>query len=288
MIFGVSLAAPLALAYPALADNQFMNINFDGDTIASQPATNTTVTYPITQPYAIGGYDPDPDPNNGAYESPPTPADGTILVGDAPGISKGAILTTDPGNNQIGALWMDTEYNQSSQVMKLSFDLNVLNAPSALTAQTKFLNGNPADPVGILLGVNSFQSGNSGFDFAAAPTSSSGGVFGVRTADNTGLTSFFNYTNGDSYHIELDANYSTGTVDAYVNGTLEESGAPMQSGIVPGANPDETFIFLNGQPGDANSVAIDNIEASVPEPASLGLLAIGGGALLMRRRKCPA
>jgi len=276
----VGMSWPL-WSIPAMAD-PFMNINFDGDTVGNPPATNTTITYPITQPYSIGGYS---DSTTNPYgDSPPTADDGTVLVGNPDGMSKAAVLTSNSSNDQEGAVYLDTEYSVTTQTLQVSFDVDVLNAPPAATIQTKILNGGPSS-VGILLGVNNFQSGNSGFDFAIAPTSGTGGIFGIRTADNTGLTSFFSYTDNSVNHVELDANYSTGTVDAYVNGTLEESGDPMQSGIVPNANPDETFIYLNAEPGYANSVAIDNIQASVPEPASLSLLGIGALALLRRRRR---
>jgi hypothetical protein len=280
----LGITAPLWFMSGAALADPFMNITFSGDTVGQPPATNTNTALPITQPYALGGYDPDPDPNNGAEESPPTAADGTILVGNPDGMPNAAVMTTNPDDNQIGALWMDTEYNVTSELVKLSFEVDIISG-SPTTAQTKTLNGDPTQTVGVLLGINSFDAGNTGFDFAAAPTSGSGGIFGLRSPTSDNLTSFFNYSDDTPYNVEIDANYGTGLMNAYVNGTLEASNLPMVAGIDPAANPDETFIFENGELGYANSVALTNIEASVPEPASTGVLIFAGAAALMRRRR---
>ncbi len=276
-----ALTSALAISAPAFAD-PFMNINFDADTPGNPPATSTNTTLPITQPYSLGGYSA--LTTNPYGDSPNTPDEGTILVGSPDGMSNAAVMTTNPTDAEVGALYMDTEYSVTSQSVQLSFDLDIKNQPASATGQLKTLNGGPST-VGILLGINNFQAGNTGFDFAAAPTSAAGGVFAVRSPDNGNLTSFFNYSLNTPYHIEIDANYDTGLMDTYVNGALEASGLPMASGIVPNANPDETFIFLNGEAGYANEVAIDNIEASVPEPASLSVLGLGACALLARRRR---
>src|SRR5579862_8586285 len=232
LVLALSGIASLALAGPAIAD-PFMNINFDGDTVGQPPATSTNTTLPITQPYALGGYSA--VTVNPFGDSPNTPDEGTILVGNPDGMSQAAVMTTNPTDNQVGTLWMDTQYSVTSQVMKLSFDVDIKNGPPAATQQLKTLNGGP-QTVGILLGINNFQAGNSGFDFAAAPTSGTGGIFGLRSPDTTNITSFFNYSDNTPYHVELDANYSTGLLDAYVNGNLEAGGLVMQSGAVPAAN----------------------------------------------------
>jgi hypothetical protein len=273
------LATPLMMATGAFADAPFMNIAFDGDPIGQPPATNTTTTLPITQPYSLGGYGP--LTTNPYGDSPPTPSDGTVLVENT-GTMTAAVLTSNSTNDQEGAVYMDTQYSVLSQFVQESFDLEILNQPPAATIQPVTLNGGP-DVGGIIFGVNNFQAGNPGFDFDVVPTGASNGVFGIRTADGNGVTSFFNYSDNTVYHIQLDADYSADTVDAYVNGNLEETGDPMRSGVVANANPDETFIYLNAEPGYANSVAIDNIQASVPEPASISLLGMGALALLKRR-----
>jgi hypothetical protein len=271
--------------------SSFMNINFNGDTVGAQPGTNTAIGYPITQPYAIGGYDPNPDPNGGAYSSPPTAADGTIVVGNASGITKGAILTTDPNNNQIGALWMDTEYAVSANHLSLSFDLNVLAGTTA-TGQDGTLSTD-SSTVHTLFGVNTFSSGTT-LRFNALATSASGGAFGLRTSDGLGgytITPFFNYTNGDTHRITLNADYNSGLVSVLVDGTTELTNFAFSTSSSSNTTVFETFFYLNGDlnTNASNSVALDNVTAAaVPLPTSawmgLSLLAGMGGLALLRRR----
>lgn len=108
----ISVAAALTLAVlatSALADVQFLNVNFDADTIGSAPATTNSGVWsignPVSRPNGIGGYDSDPLPlSDPGYKSPPTASCGTIVVGNATGISQGAVLTSNNTNNEVGAL----------------------------------------------------------------------------------------------------------------------------------------------------------------------------------------
>src|SRR5215212_9456920 len=72
-----------------------INITFQGDIVGSAPGVNPTPGNPMTQPSAIGGYDPN-------YASPPSPASGTIVVGNPSGASKEAVLTTNSTNAELG------------------------------------------------------------------------------------------------------------------------------------------------------------------------------------------
>jgi hypothetical protein len=275
-----AVAAALAFAASQTAQAlEFLHINFDNDTIGNAPTTGaSTPVIPI--PGALGGYwsgtvDPFGD-------SPPTANSGTILVGNAPSMTKAAVWNTNSANNEVGALYMDTGFSQASQLFYLSFDLNVLAAPAAATGQLKFLD-NTATQVGILFGINVFNNGGP-IRFAAAPTSSTGGVLSVRSADNTNLISFFDYTNGDTHNVRIDADYSSGTLNAYVDNNLELANFAFAAPNLT-ATTSEIFMFLNGESGYSNSIAIDNISASVPEPASVALLGVGALALIARRRK---
>lgn len=271
-----------------------ININFEGDTSGSQPTVNTMPGDPVTQPYAIGAYNPSDN-----YESPPTAASGTIVIGNPSGGSKEAVLTTNQNNPSLGALWMDVNgFNLAAQKLHLSFDVNILAAPTTATGQPKILNGGTA---GILLGMNTYTASDQGpdwaFRFAAAPTSENGGVFAFRTPDNSELIPFFNYSEGTQYSLAIDADYSTGKLNASVNGVQQLTDyAFWAGGGKTNVITDEIFFHLNGEgnPAFSSSVALDNITAAaVPEPTGFlfgGLvccvigLAVGGWQIAEKLR----
>jgi hypothetical protein len=265
-----------------IASAASLNITFEGDTAGLPPTVDSTPDDPMVRPSAIGGY------TLLTEDIPPTPANGTLVVGGAPGMAQGAIMTTNPTNPVLGALWIDNNgFGLVGQEIRMSFDVNILDAPTVATTQPKILNGGVA---GIVLGMNTFltsPSGGVGFRFAAAPTSAGGGVFAFRTPDNTELIDFFNYTEGETYNVSIKADYTSGTLDAYVDGVLQLAGYTFLPGGASNVNTGEFFFHLNGELGNANSVALDNIRAfAVPEPASILLLvsALGGLAMLRRQR----
>jgi hypothetical protein len=274
LLVAISLSPAVALAAP------FMNIDFEGDAAGSAPSTDSTPDNPMTKPSAIGGY------TATTSDNPPTPANGTITVGSAPGMAQGVIMTTNPSNAVLGALWMDNNgFNVAGQQLRMSFDVNILAAPTDATTQPKALNGGTA---GILLGMNAFTNSGSqqSFRFAAAPTSAAGGVFAFRTADNLELVDFFNYVEGQTYNVAIEADYTTGKVRAFVDGILKISNHTFLTTNVPGAVTGEYFFHLNGEAGYANSVALDNIQSSViPEPASAALVGVATLGLFAARRR---
>ena len=253
-----------------------VNVNFDGDTLGAPPATSVPSGDVVSQPIAIGGF--------GA------PA-GSVLVGNAPGMSKGAILTTNAPNGAVGAQYLDvTGFSLPGQQLAMSFDINILSAPTNATAQPKILGGGIA---GILLGMNVHTSNSWAFRFAAAPTDANGGVFAFRTEDNSELIPFFNYEEGKTYRIDILANYSTGKLDAFVDGVQLLTGFAFWSSGAANVSTNEFFFHLNGEPGYSNVVAIDNLFATqAPEPASLLVWTLLGvttvGAARRARRKLPA
>jgi hypothetical protein len=273
----VAFAAMLAASFGSAHAVTFMDINFDADTLGAAPTTR----YPVpgtpnqTDLWAIGGYAVVP---------------GTILVNNAPGISKGVVLTTDSADGTLGSQWIDTAFAAVGQNVGLSFDINVLAAPTTATTQPKILDGGPGT-AGILLGMNAFSTAGS-FRFAVAPTSATGGVFSFRTPDNLGLVSFFNYNEGDKYHLDFDVDYTAGTLDAYVDGVLQLNDYSFLPGGASNVTTQEFFFHLNGEVGSANSVAIDNIFATVvPEPSTIAAAVIGLVGLTVasvRRRRVKA
>jgi hypothetical protein len=279
-----ALLAALSLSPAVASAAPFMNIDFESDTPGSAPTTDLTPGNPMTQPSAIGGYTLVSPP---AGDTPPTAGSGTIVVGNSPGMAQGAIMTTNPLNSELGALWVDNNgFNVAAQQVRMSFDVNILAAPTVATTQPKVLNGGTA---GILLGMNAFTNSGSqqSFRFAAAPTSAAGGVFAFRTADNLELVDFFNYVEGQTYNVAIEADYTTGKVRAFVDGVLKISNHTFLTTNVPGAVTGEYFFHLNGEAGFANSVALDNIQSSViPEPASAALAgAAACGLFVVRRRR---
>jgi hypothetical protein len=279
LLTALSLTPVVASAAP------FMNIDFEGDTAGLAPSTDLTPDNPMTKPWAIGGYTPLSPP---AGDTPPTAGSGAIAVGSAPGMAQGAIMTTNPLNGELGALWIDNNgFNVAAQQVRMSFDINIVAAPTEATAQPKILNGGTA---GILLGMNAAVSNGPGvwaFRFAAAPTSATGGVFAFRTPDNTELIDFFNYVEGTTYNVAIEADYGAGKLDAFVDGNLALSDYAFWNIGGPSVTTSEFFFHLNGEAGFANSVALDNIQSSViPEPASAALAGSAAlGLFVVRRRR---
>lgn len=262
-LFAAATSSPLSAA--------MININFDGDTVGLAPHTEAPSGPVMVYPTAYGSYG--------------TPA-GTVLVGNAFGMSQGAILSSDGANAELGAAWLDVNgFNLAGPQQSMSFDVNILAAPTTATTQPKILDGSGTG--GIILGMNAFTDTSApAFRFAAVPTSEGGGIFGFRSPDNTAITSFFSYTEGTTYQVRIDSDFSTGLLDAYIDGVKLLNGFAFWTSGNSSAAMSEYFFHLNGEPGFNNSVAIDNITAAqTPEPSSMVLLAAALGAIPAFRRK---
>jgi hypothetical protein len=135
--------------------------------------------------------------------------------------------------------------------------------------------------------MNTYTTNSWAARFAIAPTSAGGGVFAIRSPDNNDLQSFFTYAEGDTHNVKLVSNYNTGKVSTYVDDIFKGQFSFWNTGAT-GVTTQEFFFHLNGELGNANSVAIDNIVAAVPEPTGIALLGLGAGALLLRRRRTVA
>jgi hypothetical protein len=254
-----------------------IDINFEGDTVGSQPGVNSAPGSIVTQPYSIGGFlDPAPDP-----ETLPNATVGTIVVQNSMA-SQEALFTTNSTNASLGALWMDVNgFNLVGQQIRMSFDVAVVAAPTIATTQPKSL---PSGIAGILLGMNTHTSSDQGsewaFRFAVVPTMDNGGVFAFRTPDNMGLIPFFDYIEGMRYNVEILADYDTGKLDALVDGDQKLTDYAFWSGGKTNVATNEFFFHLNGETSSSTSVALDNITAnavaSTPEPASLAVWSVLG------------
>ncbi len=78
-----------------------MNVNFDGDTIGSAPATGPSAN-PVTLLSGIGGYD---SATTDPYGDNPVKADeGTAVVSNVGTMSKALVLTSDSTDNEQGAI----------------------------------------------------------------------------------------------------------------------------------------------------------------------------------------
>jgi hypothetical protein len=289
------VAAALGLTSTMVrADIQFLDQNFNSDTVGSAPAVGPSGPV-ITTPGSLGGYS-SVNPNG---DSPPdSSTEGTILVQNP---QNQAVFNSVASNSETGALYMDTGFNVASEQMTLAFDIDVLTAPSIMTtdnSQPMTINGDPSDIAGILFGARIYNSDNGqwAFSVAVVPTSADGGVFALRNVDNTNLTTFGSYTNGQDNRVTVVADYAAGTANAYVNGVLGTSAYPLRGGIDNTATSNELFMYMNGEnAGSGNSVAVDNIAgfdfanapAAAPEPATFAIwtagiaLAVG----VHRRRK---
>lgn len=225
-----------------------------------------------------------------ATASPPTAEYGTVASTVTPN-TMAATLTANPANGTLGALYLDGNPTGPtplvSDTVRLAYDVQVNTQPAVATVQPKNLNlslmGGPASAgtAGIMLGMNIYSThpvggGAWAFRFAMAPTSAGEGVFAMRSGDNTTLMAFGSYTVGTQYSLALDADYGTGTLDAYINGVLALNNYPFNS-LGAGTRTTEVFIHLNGETGTANSVSFENFQVTAPVPEPSTVLA---GALL--------
>jgi hypothetical protein len=282
----MGLAVLLALTSSSFGAVQFMNINFDGDTLGASPSLGPRAPLPITAPQAIGGY------SSTAYSAPPSPTDnGTVVVDNAAGMSKAAVWATSPTNDVVGSLFMDTGFGVASHGITVDFDIAILAATATANNQLMTVKGAPGS-VGALFGLRAYNShaGAWAFTFIVAPTSESGGIFALRDT-GTQLTAFGNYVNGQAHHVTLVGDYDAGVASAYLDGALAVTGFPLRGGPDTAATTSEIFMYMNGEAGYTNSLAIDNIaatDAAIPEPATMivwGLLGVVAASFGAWRRR---
>jgi hypothetical protein len=278
--FSFAVLASLGISSAILAaplSTPVVNINFDSLSVGSPVTGDLSVGNPgspETNPYGIGGF-PDTPPYNG-----------TVTVQNTTGLTKAALMTTTQGGT--GSQYLDTQFLTGvSNAVDVSFDLNVADVPGTGLPQS---GGGAAN--GQAFVVQGFGNSTLGgvvraFRFVVAPTTATTGSLALRNNTNGDVNSIGSYTEGDDHHVELVLDYGAQTLNAYLDNSLVASNVPfVDAGVTNGNLTDleELFIFQNGVEGQTNSVAIDNIQVSVPEPATLGLMAIAAPMLLRRRR----
>ena len=108
--------------------------------------------------------------------------------------------------------------------------------------------------------------------------------------NNTFYYSIPNYSASTAYQFEIDYNLGTQTVDYYIgSGASQKLMKSFTFGTATGTTPPPIrYVGAGVYAGTGNEIAnVQNFTASapVPEPASLGLFAIGGLALVLIGRK---
>jgi hypothetical protein len=246
------------------------DFTFDDQSIGSTPTTTTPGVDPQPQQhvYAIDGF-----PDTGPYS-------GSVTVNNAGTMSKAAVMTTTQGGT--GSQYMDTQFLTNGPQITVDFDLDVIDVPTTGLPQSA-----TSIPNGQAFVIQAFAESGGGNDrvwrFAASPTSATGGIFGMRDNSGGDIIPFATYNEGDTHHFKIVSDYSTDTVNVFMDGNPEVVGAPFVNAGATGM--DELFIFQNDVEGQTNSVAIDNIVTAVPEPASISMLGLGALALARRKRK---
>ena len=246
------------------------DFTFDDQAAGTTPITTTPGVDPQPQQhvYAIGGF-----PDTGPYT-------GTVQVNDAGTMSKAAVMVTTQGGT--GAQYIDTQFLTNGPQITVDFDLDVIDVPTTGLPQSA-----ASIPDGQAFVVQAFAESGGGNDrvwrFAASPTGPTGGIFGLRDNSGGDIIPFASYTEGDTHHFKIVSDYSTDTVNVFMDGNPAVVGAPFVNAGATGL--DELFIFQNNLENQPNIVAIDNIVTAVPEPASLSMLGLGVLSLARRKRK---
>ncbi len=254
-VIGLGLSA---VAGAAPLPVQVTNYNFDSQNVGDLAADGTVQ----------GGFPTSP------------PRTGTVTVQNVGGMNKAAHMVTTQGG--IGANYLDTSFSTgAAPLASVDFDLNLNDVPTSGIPQAT-----TAAPGGQAWVMQTFGAGpaaqNRVFRFVAAPTSATGGTFGMRNNTDGDVVNFGSYAEGTTYHIQILADFTAQNVDVYLDNALVLNDHPF---VNPTTNMQEHSMFQNGIEGQTNSVAVDNIVTAIPEPASIALVALGGAALLLRRRR---
>lgn len=215
----------------------------------------------------------------------------TITVGDAPGMSKAAIIdTTATGSSVYGYLDQYPADGLTPTVFGkngiYSFDINQI--ANSLDAGALF------DSESIVYGYISGEGWIWGL--ALNPTSTAGGDFYLVGPGYTTGSAIATFTTGTVNHVEINHDYIAGTFDLRINGSLVAAQVPFDVGpeifyprasLTTNYQIKEIFAFsFNAGTGDRVITAFDNITYTleVPEPSAMLLTAIGVAALGMLRR----
>ena len=268
-ILTAAIAAPAGAA-PVGYDTLLTDFNFDTVAIGATPPTTFPGVdpYPQHQVYAIGGF-----PDTG-------PVTGTVTVQNVGGMSHAAQMTTTQGGT--GSLYVDTQFESIGKRAAVSFDLNVVTTPTTGIPQS-VPNAQNGQAFVIQAFGNNGASVDRAFRWVVTPTSGTGGIYGLRNNTDGDIVPVGTYTNGITDHVELDLDFRSHTLDAFIDNTHVADDFAF---VAPVSNLAEYFIFQNGVEGQTNTVAFDNLVTyeDTPEPSSILILASGLFALGLRRK----
>ncbi len=266
----IFLAAILLLGTASVRGQIIANYNFDSVPLGSPvPTTAPGVDpYPQQTVYSVGGF-----PDTG-------PLTGTVTVQDVGSLFHAALMSTSQGGT--GALFMDTQMLVPGTMFSFRFDIDVITTP--ITGLPQAVNGAPN---GQAFAIQMFGLDSTRFlRLAVVPTGATGGSFSYRLPGAGGdLVAFGSYLNGETHHIDVFADQSTGLMSIVLDNVAVATNVPL---VAPTSGLSEVFFFQNGVEGVNNQIALDNIQfAAVPEPSTVlaGVSALGGLGWSLRRRR---
>jgi len=296
-LLAIAAITTLACSTQLQATGPILDFNdyFSSYTPGTQLVHGTDTSYenwqfPILKPWSLYGHHA---AQSGDYGDPLTLANsstvGMITIANN---GKGVNMITAAGNNSAGAVYLDTQFSVAAPILNLTFDLSIASTSVSASDPMHYpLAADSSAYASQVFGANVFNGrGENILRFAAAATDENGGIFGIRVPDGASwaFIPFYKYDNDEAHNISLIANFTTGKLDILVDGKRVYLDDPNYLLPIDLNNTlSEIFFFANGSATQSNGVYFGGISAfaSVPEPASLGLLALGGAALLFRRSK---
>ncbi len=226
------------------------------------------------------------------------------LNGSAPTVDNGTSKTwTASSSSSYG--WSDSGYgltsngNTARQNAYLSFtpvngQIYTLSAGLDLTSEGPVAGGQPDSGYWLAIGFITTPTLNTGYDnnyaspWALSRYNASGGSFFVGPGVNNGGASFTNTAGINNIAIVLNTGTSLWSYQVYLTNssvTHELVASSATAGAFK-SNPAITAVGIEDGYGVAQVSNFELTSSPVPEPATLGLVAVGGlGLLFLRRRK---
>lgn len=223
----------------------------------------------------------------------PSTAGATKWAGDAAASTKyyvradagGQVLSTTAGGSSLASFHPSTadlnlgSGTVASSVIQYSYDVRVNSTLD--TGLTLFRVRLGADGSGGNL-VSDFELSSQGL-FRYTETGSSGSLI---AKDSKSVN--FVATPGSFFTVSGEMNFATNKFTLFVNGVQQKDSSGGTTLDFKTSNL--TALYLTSRlitnTGGSSTFSLDNITlAAVPEPASVGILGISAGALILRRKK---